>query len=334
MKKLIPVLLIIQFLLLSCDYNHENNTISIYPTKVINRFSDSTYFSNVTSITATDNAYFFSDMKNSRIVKTNHKLEVINSIGRFGEGPDEFVEAAEIYTNNNELYVFDEGNIRINYYKNDIWVNRTKVPYFGPFLERFYIEDDSLIVNSSKNESSFIYKFNFQGEIVDEYYFKEPSLWDNQTMIRAASHLFRDLNYHTIAIPINEPIVLMIDSSWNYHLSFSLANNPALRAQIIYMKNEYFKLAYNTTSILFEDACLDDNNNLFLLSYHLDYLNERHYNIVLRYKIYDNNIHYLKSYKLLNNSGGDWYNSFVVKNDTLVAFEYQNCEIHQFLLPE
>ncbi len=318
---------------LSCSDNKFDIPITIIPFETIDRFSDTTYFNNIGSIQISNNYYYFSDYSNSRIVKTNNDLTSAQSIGGYGEGPNEFKGVSEIFITNDNLYAFDDGNGRVHVYLNDMWVRSIKVPTYGPFLDRFIVDvNDSIIVYAIQGQSTNIIIMDLVGKIVNQEYIQESSQWDNQTFVRSSAHILKTKARDFIVIPLDQPKLFIYNNNWILKRVVNLENYPILSDQLSIMRLEYPKLSYNTTIILFDDAYLDEKNNLYLLTYDINSNQDKEFNIIMKFVVEDDSIIYQHSYKLISENKGGWYSAFAVYNDTLVAAENSTSEIQLFNL--
>jgi len=329
----LPLFVCILFICLSCNKDTNKTLKKITTFKSIDKFSDSTYFSYITSILADHEYYYFSDMTNSRIVITNKKLEVKIGIGSYGEGPNEFVGAAEIFKSGNWIYAFDDGNRRLHFYENNKWIKAITPPTYGPYLERFSVDNqDTIIIYSSQGKSTNIIVMDMDGQNIIKHSITTESYWNKQRKIKASSHVLSTNDNYYLVIPLDEPIILVYDSLWKLYNSVNLANNPILERPISSIRAKYFSLPPNTTCILFDDVFLDEKGYLYLLTYCINDKQDKEFNIVMKYAVTPDSISYCHSYKLESPNMGEWYNSIAVYNDTMVAFEHQHSEIHLFSL--
>ena len=314
------------------DTSLQFSTVSSY--KTINIFSDSTYFDNIYSIVISENSYYFADYTNSRIVKTNENLDLVTSIGGYGEGPNEFKGLTEMYLYDDRLYAIDDGNVRINVYKYDDWLRSVKLPTYGAILQNFYVDEkDSVIIYSRLGKTTNIISMDLLGNNVITKKINEVSYWDKQRKVKAASHILKTINDNLIVIPLDEPVIFVYNPDWKLVRKLTLDNIPILSKPISMMAAEYHTLAHNTTNILFYDVCID-NNNLYILTRSIVSNQDSEFNILMKLRLFSDSIVYDKSYKLVSENRGAWYNAIAVRNDTLVAFESATSEIQLFSLIE
>ena len=322
-------------LFFSCKENSNRDPVIITPINSINVFGDSTYFSSIFSIETGANSYYFSDYTNSRIVKTNKNLNYLLSLGSHGEGPNEFNGTAEFLLIDSNLYAFDAGNLRMNIYNNDKWIRAIKVPTYGPFMERFYVnEHDSLIAYARLGGSTNIIKMDLNGQLIEIDRMQYNSYWNKQRKVKSAAHIIETSNNRILLIPLDEPTIFVYNTNWVLVNKIMLDDIFILNDPISNLQSVYHTLAHNTTSIIFYDAYMDEGDNLYLLTYCINSKKEKEFNILMKFSTSSDSITYDHSYKLTSENNGDWYNAIAVSNDTLVAFEYSTSEIQLFSLIE
>lgn len=83
-------------------------------------------------IIALENFYIVSDQESDCVFKVDNDGNIINSVGQTGNGESEFLEPSAIAAYNNEIYVLDQGNNRVQVldenlaYKREIKLKDTK----------------------------------------------------------------------------------------------------------------------------------------------------------------------------------------------------------------
>lgn len=328
--------LILMFVVLAivsgCNVVDSNiGEIDIFAYKTMNKFGDSTYFSDIASVQAYGNSFYFSDYVNSRIVKTDKDLNFIKSIGHYGEGPGEFIGASELFIRGPNLYVFDDGNNKLHLLKNDEWIKSIKIPSYGPFLERFFVSNEEHVFYSFFDYLSHIYIIDTIGNVLADNVINRESFWNNEELVRSSCHLFETGDSTYLVIPIDEPVIYLYNKNDNIVSQNDISEISLLKEPISVLRDENLISSKNTINILFYDAYFD-NGSLYLLNLSILNKEEKCFNSILKFNVNEKTIDFVNSYRLHSNSNGSWYNSIAVCNDTLVAFEFQTSEIQLFHL--
>ncbi len=109
------------FLLGTCTDKAEDKkkqaleNIALSPIKTLDRISDSILIGQLSSITSQDDVIMLADGQNSRVLVTDENFKLQHILGKSrGTGPGEFNYSCNPIINGNKIYIYDQGNQRIN----------------------------------------------------------------------------------------------------------------------------------------------------------------------------------------------------------------------------
>jgi len=138
--KIIFYKVLIVMVLGACEVN--KNSPMLRPDNYKFQLSDSTYFSWAWNIHSNKDYYFIGDYENTRVLQLDKKLNLVNSFGKRGKGPSEFLGAGSVFVNKDTLIAYDDGGSRFHYFD----VNN------GDFITTVNTKPMKMITRFVKNE--------------------------------------------------------------------------------------------------------------------------------------------------------------------------------------
>jgi len=232
--------------------------------KSTDNVSDSIYFSDICSLSASGDKLVFVDQKTSKIFVLSDDFSSCKFWGEAGHAGNEFVFLAGVHPQNDTIYAFDGGRQTIFIYDTN-----------GRLLERYLFRDDEAFFSRAyrcivegkqliggaytvKNGCMSINMANHNvikwGKVFD---FES----DKQKMLRNGRHLFL-LNGNYVAVSDNLPVIELYDQKYELVTGYDYSNIDFVRSRL--KKIEQSEGGENSYSVLCYDVCLH-NESLYLL---------------------------------------------------------------------
>ena len=182
-------------------------TVSILqPIDSLTAFSDTTFFNNVTAISAHSGGYVLADVKNQRIILIDNHFELVRIIGKEGKGPGEFLAPSFCLVKGTFIYTFDLLLARIVMHNLEGEFKDQMDIAFEKGMHQFAVDDEGNIYFPSARQANSISKVNQKGEILQQF--------GNTTGdLRARRNLFYLKNGDLIAFSPAVPMVERYDSA-------------------------------------------------------------------------------------------------------------------------
>jgi len=205
MKSILLIILFVGCSLQSCINNEKKiKEIALKEDIKIDEFSDSTFFSDIRSITFSDNSYYVTDY-------SRDQLFILDK----GQGPGEFLGAAHIYINRDSVFVMNDMKQSFELFRDLKYIET--IPYANSTRpnsnHRFFEYNGCLFYNPSVSKYS-ICKYNFKTKKNEMFGRIEKYETEKETRIKNHRHLLRYDN-RIIAIPDCKPIIEVYDFKGN-----------------------------------------------------------------------------------------------------------------------
>jgi hypothetical protein len=257
---------IITLILYSCN-KHTNHIDITYlsPEISIDCFNDSIYFSKIVSIENFNNEYFLVDVINHFILHIDSSFNLIQKIGNQGRGPGELLHPFNVFNFNNQIYISDAANRRINIYSNKEtskyeFINSINIKYFIQDNKSLLMLNDSCYCCSTPGEAGPIKLINLkkiENKYFGQFYNVIPKIERNSRMLTKDS-----TNIYSIAV--SEPIIEKFNNNCELLNRTNLDENTFFKKTIKENKKTYKQYPKNTTAILFTDVSVK-NDIIYLL---------------------------------------------------------------------
>jgi len=318
MKKIV-YLVISMFIFLSCNksLNEKVSMIDLEPSMEIEELSDSTFFRGIYSMIFSDCIYAVDEF-NGRILKLDTNLNLLNTIGRIGQGPQELAGIGCIGVWKDTLLAINVGGKRLNTYS-----------AYGQFIESHLFDDIYIAQNNfCIDDEGFLYFTS----IIDSF----PIVKYDRNMNRQFSFgnwiepdnkdFRRYLNdYHIafidnkiITVQTDAPIINMYDKDGKHLLKKELPEQ-LFKKRLMFKKTEQEKDAANMKKIYKLFSCISTIDNKIYLPYidHDDEQNIPYINKVVEI-IFKNNDFIINKVYVLSRDNKGWFNTIVITNSNKI----------------
>ncbi|MDE5417930.1 6-bladed beta-propeller [Labilibaculum sp. DW002] len=287
------------------------------------KLSDSTYFSDVRGIVASNNKFYFTDYKRNQILILNKDLKLIRTLGSGGKGPGEFIGAAHITIFQDTLYILNDGKQSIEVYDKNKYISTIK-----PTISSAYLPNTSFVKNknglylSNVSMGTSIVKLSSLGKIkkiglVQQYRTKK------ETYVKNKKHLLNNKE-NIIAVSDNKLNIEIYNSEGVILNKLNFENIAILKDRMTLINKEtprengYYELI--SYAYIFNDKLyllLTTNKGVKVNT-----------NNILEIKINNNNFEITRILSL----GKGWFTSFCVTENQILAYDGQNGEMVKFKL--
>jgi hypothetical protein len=153
------VLLLITYISIACNQNKVKE-INYYPDKTKLALIDSLIFTNsedlfigsINDIEIIQGSICIFDKSFSKIHIFDNKFKYIDSIGKYGNGPGEFVTAPFLSENDNKIVAFDRKNLKLLLYEKNIIADEIHLPkhFFYQTSNSIFLNDKILLSATNK----------------------------------------------------------------------------------------------------------------------------------------------------------------------------------------
>lgn len=158
-KYVIIFLLFVSLMITSC---HDNNIKDIgeeflIRDTVITQFSDSSYFSDIRSMQIDNNRIYLTDYHRNQVIILNEKGQFAKSIGDEGRGPGELLGAADLFVDNDTIYVFNDSGRSFELYGLSYGhIKKINFPVNSSFrsTQRFTVKNGRIYISSPSHNTS------------------------------------------------------------------------------------------------------------------------------------------------------------------------------------
>jgi hypothetical protein len=277
----------------------------------IDQLNDSSYISDVRSIYF-DDEIFCADYDRDQIIIIDSNSRLLKIIGTKGRGPGELNGVSQIITQNETLWVYNDGKRCFEVFGSHGHLNSIKLPdilnYPGNF--KFFVNGD-MIYLTSVFEGHSIISLNVRTLSLEKY--GDLRIFDTEkhTTIRNRKHLFGTENYF-LAVSDNLPIIEKYDYSGTKLEVFDYSRIPIVikRLRVIRNQNE----DPDGYSLLLQDAYFAQGKLYLLL-----YTNKKNRISCHDILVIDVNDKGMSSIQIFN-LGESWYRSICATEGYLFAF--------------
>jgi hypothetical protein len=295
--------------------------------KSSDQINDSSFLVSVNAIVANNDGYYVLDEKLGYLVFFDRNLKAKFFYGTPGEGPGELISPSQFYLHKDGICVLNTGKQTFEWfnYNNARPVRTVTLPstIVGLLLDtRFFCNNNiyyvsapesgmpiTIINEASPNVEGF-------GTISDYYQLQNPAAAN-------ARFLFKTSQGNILALSGSSPKLEIYDVSGNLLLQENL-DNAHIKERRHFIESNILRDDGDSFYWYFRD-CYHVGNRLYILT--ISGKDKPVCNVVYEYKVTEENIILIKSYKLR----GEWYSSLAVHNNFLLAFEtsYDKLELYE-----
>jgi hypothetical protein len=243
------------------------NVAHLQPSRIIDRFNDSTFFSQaIFEIETAFSSYFISDMYSAKVYRVDSALNLTEVIGRPGKGPGEFTSPMAMYSNAGNFYVADAGEIKIYREQGNRWVYREKekVPPINSVHENnFFIVRDSSIYFASPMDY-WVTRYRLADKAADAAFGER---FDLQPSVDRNVMQLLDFNNSIYVIGVSEAVIYRYSYDGKLISFKDFRNEPFFQETTLHQNNYYAEDSSNGLSTIFA-AAAGINNNIHITFYH------------------------------------------------------------------
>lgn len=304
----------------SChDFDNKIEIIELEKVNVIDQFTDSTFFSDIRSISSQNDTFYLSDYKRNQIIVLDNNLKLNSTIGVAGDGPGEFSGAAEIFIKNDTIYAMNDFKRSIELFN----VNGTHlgsiVPNANLSTHKNFIVDKSKIIIPSLSRSNSLANFDMNSADIHLFGDLIPFETETATYIKNDRYLLQ-LKGKLISISDNKPIIEVYDcDNKKKEFEYSFAENRLVRNKIKF--TEKSKQEESSYYELVSDVSLDKNNIYLLLNTYNNSLEKIEANRILKLEFSADGF---KEKQILDLGEDVWIKSFSVCKNEILAYDSLN----------
>lgn len=329
-SRLYPLYIFLGILLyIGCkkDITSLKEEVNLYPIKEINAYSDSSYyFGHIINSTVYNDIIIFNDSKLNKAIQFDTSLQFKKIIGGAGKGPNEFgkLQGNPIVDDNN-IYLYDLTKNKIKCFKKNGEYYRAfdyPIKKGVDFILQFdYCKDtNNYFYSSSYITNKPIFKFNQQGQILDEFGEFLPSLNTKHKRALNYRHNIMTQGNEIISVYTRKPRIEIFSNKgglltqYNYNHFFDYYNERVKKRIKEDPNNKYRR------PTLFRDTYYN-KNRLYLLYWGHKIGQHPYANQVAVFLKDGINLHFEKIIKLKTNTGQGSFSTICVFNNNLIAFE-------------
>lgn len=322
MKKYIYLLLLSFSILLSCNEN--NSKLPLHKLTVelsINRFSDSTFFSDIRSLYYHDGKFFATDNVRDNIFLLNSQLELEITLGNTGRGPGELLGASDLFLYHDSIFVLNDYNRTFEIFNRDGHLKTIRLPHQIVGLHsgyRFCVKNGKIIL-SNPNVSTSISKFSYTSDSIFCFGNLKVFRTEKETQVKNNRHL-QMIEEEIIALPDCHPNIEIYNQSGELLVNYEFRNIDLINELLQFTENQ--NSAPNSYYRLFQDLYVY-NNQIFILTLSLNKNGRIQCNKIIQFEMTKNNIIPKKIFDL----GDGWFGPFCVTGEKILAFNSRTAEL-------
>jgi hypothetical protein len=325
-QKLFISSLLILSIFISCSKDEKNQK----EFRVINQRSvleDSSFISFTKEIRFYNNKYYIPDFKNCRILVLNTDLYLIQSIGKYGQGPGEFNSVGNFFISEDSLYAYDPNKNRVLVFNIDGTFNR-EIKNEYVIFNKFVIVNNKIISNFPYSEKPILV-MDINGKLLKSFG-KMINKYDNEEKYSTNQWDILTDGQNIIAVNLSDPFIDVYDFGGKLLNRTDLTNEAAFSSEYEFKRkriNEDPKMRKSSFQVIKNSFLKDDN--IYLL-YHEIFGSETYAKKLLIFNYKKNLIS--NPVKLLSDKGSelDYVTSLAIHSDTMLVFEITKSELIQY----
>jgi hypothetical protein len=316
---------------LSCNnIKREIPIVHLEQTMKIDELSDSTYFRRISTMLYDDSYIYMSDEYNGRILQLDRNLKLLSTIGRRGQGPQDFAGLGCIILWEDTLLCLNIGGSTLSAFKTD-----------GHFIDNYQISDRSLTDgNFCIDNEGFLYftsyldsfpVIKYDRNMNRQFGFGEWNEPENiQYRFIKNNYLITCFDNKILTLQTDDPIINMYDTNGKHLLKTKLPDQ-LFKRRLAFKKSEQERDPSSAKKIytLFSDI-KSVNSRLYLLYIDHDKDNMPYKNKIVELLFNDNDFIISKVYSLSKNDDA-WYSSFTISKDSLIIASNSSMKINPYI---
>ncbi|WP_462319427.1 hypothetical protein [Marinilabilia sp.] len=284
----------------------------------VNEFETSFFSSDVRSILIKDQTLYFTDKETCKLFITDFNLNLLETFGQKGRGPEDFLGPYHISFPKDSLIVFNDFSREFDIINSEReFLSPISLPSKGRYAgNKFFIHDNWLYFSYYTDDSSLgaintkTGEEKFFGKIISFSNKKQERIRNNWELVKGEKTFFAVLN--------NLPIIKQYDFDGNLINEYNYKNLRIIKTTLERNKNKQEKLADNAYIKLVRDVYYFEHS-LFILYNTREDNGKISSNIILEFKHQkDNNMQPTGYYHLSNQNS---ISAFAVNRDNIFAFE-------------
>lgn len=323
-------------LLSSCQKYSDGKSELLKPLTSVSKLGDSTFLVDVMNIEKLENQYYICDFTNNRVLVCDSLMNVLRVIGGKGNGPGEFEGAVRSVIKGNRIFVFDDGNRRLNIFNNrGNFLRSSRLPKATIANYRFAVDDSAYIYLSDPRLGYPIAKFDTLGNLKD--YFGQLSKNGSSTvnrMDKSGRHLLDVSGRYILSIGNSEPIIEFYYLDGTIAKSHDLSDEHYFKPRLSYISKEYEKGKTDGIYSVIEDAYYS-NGHLYLLYLGTNDQERPNCNKVLDCIIEGTNLKIMASYELGGTTNQSLWCTAISEGNhpgEIVVYSQNTSELNTYLL--
>jgi len=188
----------------ACSKNDTLTVQTLQPASTLQVLSDSTYLSSVFSIDYSSGSYFLNDISNRRLLRLDENLNLINTIGKSGLGPGEFVSPVQFAVWKDTVYSFGGSNrYALQVFTSDgDFIRSFSTPIWT--MHRFSISNNRVFLASNTRPAPIMVA-NLSGDSLNA--FGRRIAEERERIDRNARHIGIDSEGNIISTLVSEPFI-------------------------------------------------------------------------------------------------------------------------------
>lgn len=304
--------IIFLLIFVACSSNQDIKKLS--PIGSVTDFSDNIFISDNWNIQEYKDHFYLNDYEYNKIIVLDSLLEVSNIFGEEGKGPGEFSGAGSFVVNEDSIYVYDAGGLRINVFTRDGEYAKTiNLPPTNLNWSRFSIINQKLYLPSAVRSEADFFITDLNGKILKEVESHNRSVSLNK------KHILGSAN-HIVVLNQVEPILAQYTGMGEFISDFDLREIEELNELWNHYRNKLreSKDGRNST-VLFKDATINGSSLYILCS---GWPGRDNYAYILNLEVGQNEIQANRVFKIkASDEGLSLFDSITVKENRLYAVE-------------
>ncbi|WP_300828247.1 6-bladed beta-propeller [uncultured Rikenella sp.] len=318
------------FLSVSCANLEKREVVDLMSDKVMNRLSDSSFFSSIPCIGEYDGDIYMSDRKRCQIFRLDSNLNLLKTIGMQGHGPQDFGYIEHFVILKDTIFVGDVTKMRILRFTTDGQFCGSENPDGKiPLNYRFAMNADNVFysyVEGVAGKALIDYdrksgQLNWFGRTAD---FGHPNKTKRQN--ERGVHLWGD---RLVVVPMSIPVIEIYHAgSRELEQSVDISSVPVVQAMYRKMANDR-TIASSPDSfyLIFLDSYLHQDALYILASV---YVNDKlDHSALLEFDLSHGGAEWVRQYDF-----PDWVLKICVTDDYIYGFVPKSSSIKRYPLPK
>jgi len=305
----------------SCNYHKDQLSIQKLKKDIfINQLSDSSFFSDIRSVSFYKNKFFISDYNRDNIFILNRKLELEKTLGNKGKGPGELLGASHLYLYQDSIFVINDGKRTIEVFNFNNYLTTINIPQPLSLSSdiRFCLHKGKILLTNF-NSSSSISMLSFKSDSIIWFGNLKKFGTLKETKIKNKRHV-QIMENNIIALPDCQPMLELYNMKGELLDVYEFRSIDFIDKFLLFTKKQ--KKSINSYYQLFPDFYVY-GNQIFILALSVEKNNKLQCNKIIQFEMVDNSI----LPKNILSLGNGWFGPFCVAGKKILAFNQTNAEL-------